>query len=49
MSDWILQKDNDKIYEQCMKFYWYMCWYMAFLVYRRYTYVLNSTEQTVYN
>ncbi len=36
------------VYEQCLKFNRYMCWYKAFLEYRRCTYILESTEHTVY-
>ncbi len=49
MFDQILQKDNDKIYLWCTKFDWCISQYKAFFGYRPYTYVLNSTEQMVYD
>ncbi len=30
MSDQILKKTEDTVYERCIKFVWYMCWYIAF-------------------
>ncbi len=30
MSDWILQKGNEMVYEWCTNFEWYMCGYKAF-------------------
>ncbi len=49
MSDWILQKGNEMVYEQYTKLDWYMSWYKSFFVYWWYIiYILESTEQTVY-
>ncbi len=30
MSDQILKKNKKAVYERCLKFVWYMCWYMTF-------------------